>query len=288
MSPANNLTTEQIEGIQIDYGIVYADYGEDTQRKLGPTRGGAEFTASKNIRDIEYDGRLGKTKGAQVIDEINAMLKTSILDMSQETLALTMPQADLSAGVLTNNTGGLIPSTKYLKNVTMFCKTIGGEYKKIALYNSMSESDFSFSAAPKAEGVVQIEVWGHWDATNQESPLYTIEDITDITDEGVAPTVATVPDDADTGVARSVVLTATFDKTIRSGDVIAANFILIKAIDGSIVDGTLTYNSTLKQVLFQPVVALAASANYLWTITRVRDMAGNTMDTYVANFTTAS
>ena len=288
MSPANDLTTEQIEGIQIDYGIVYADYGEDTQRKLGPTRGGAEFTASKNIRDIEYDGRLGKTKGAQVIDEINAMLKTSILDMSQETLSLAMPQADLSAGVLTNNTGGLIPSTKYLKNVTMFCKTIGGEYKKITLYNSMSESDFSFAAAPKAEGVVQLEVWGHWDATNQESPLYTIEDIADITDEGVAPTVATVPADAATGVARSAVLTATFDKPIRPGDVIAANFILIKAIDGSIVDGTLTYNSTLKQVLFQPGALLAASENYLWTITRVRDMAGNTMDTYVANFTTAS
>ena len=174
-----SLTTQQIENIAIDYGLVYLNYGELDQKKLGPTRGGAEFVASKNIREIEYDGRLGKTKGMQVIDEINASLKVSVLDTSLETLSLVMPQAELAAGKITNTTGGVIADAKYLKNVTMFAKTVKGEYKKITLFNAMSENDFTFNAAPKEEGTIELEIFAHWDATNP-ADLYSIEDVTTI------------------------------------------------------------------------------------------------------------
>ena len=287
--PENNLTQEQIEAIQIDYGIVFVDYGELTQRKLGPTRGGGEFTASKNIRNIEYDGSLGKTKGMQVIDEINAMLKCSILDMSQETLELTMPQADLDSGtdVITNNTGGLIPDSKYLTNITMFCKTIGGDYKKITLYNAMNEGDFTFAAAPKAEGIVALEVYAHWDATDQTQPLFEIEDVGSITEDLVAPTVVTVPADAAVAVVVSANLTATFNEAVRENDINSNNFILIKASDGSIVAGSLTYNTGSKIATFNPTVDLAAATDYIWMISGVRDLAGNTVAITVVNFTTA-
>ena len=62
-----NLTQEQIENIQIDYGIVYVNYGEVGEAQLAPTRGGGTVTITKNIRDIEFDGRKGKTKGMQVV-----------------------------------------------------------------------------------------------------------------------------------------------------------------------------------------------------------------------------
>ena len=51
------LTKAQTEKIQIDEGIVVLDLGEPSEKVLGPTRGGAEFTATPTIRDIEYDGR---------------------------------------------------------------------------------------------------------------------------------------------------------------------------------------------------------------------------------------
>ena len=35
-----NLTTAQIESIQIDEGVVFLDYGETGERMLAPTRGG--------------------------------------------------------------------------------------------------------------------------------------------------------------------------------------------------------------------------------------------------------
>lgn len=175
------LTKEQMENIQIDYGIVILNYGLADQKRLGPTKGGAEFSATKNIRDIEFDGQMGKTKGLQVIDEMNASLKFSILDSSLQTLAMTMPQAayDETTKVIKNNKGGAIPVSKYFKNITMFAKVIGGKYKKITLFNALNESDFVLTSAAKAEGEIALEVFAHWDPETMED-LYSIEDVTEI------------------------------------------------------------------------------------------------------------
>lgn len=177
-----NLTEQQIENIQIDHGIVFANYGEADQRMLGPTRGGGVFTVTANIRDIEYDGRKGKTKGLQVVDEIDAQLTVTHLDSSLDTLQMAMPYAKLDDGkiVCGSVSMGLIPEEAYLKNITMFCKTVGGEYKKIALFNALSEADFSLTAAPKGEGEMPLEVYAHWDPKDSSQNLYTIEDVENI------------------------------------------------------------------------------------------------------------
>ncbi len=182
------LTQQQIENIQIDYGIVYVNYGEADQKQLGPTRGGGEFTVTKNIREIEFDGKKGKTKGVQVVDEINAMLKVTHLDTSMETLKLAMPYATLEGDGTTtpysisckSSNIGVIPDTAYLKNITMFAKTVKGEYKKITLYNALAENDFTLTAAPKAEGTIALEVYAHWDALDDNADLYKIEDVQNI------------------------------------------------------------------------------------------------------------
>ncbi len=178
-----NLTKQQVENIQIDHGIVFANYGEEDQRMLGPTRGGGEFSVTKNIRDIEFDGRKGKTKGLQVVDEIDAQLSVTHLDSSLETLQLAMPYAKLDSDKISCGSAavGLIPEEAYLKNVTMFCLTVGGDYKKITLFNAMSEADFTLTAAPKGEGEMPLEVYAHWDPMDDEAELYTIEDVDAIT-----------------------------------------------------------------------------------------------------------
>lgn len=183
------LRQEQIDNIQIDYGIVILNYGEVDElgasiaERLGPTKGGAEFNATKNIRDLEFDGMRGKTKGMQVIDEINALLKFSILDTNLATLAKVMPQADYdeTTKIIKNNVGGKIPASKYFKNITMFAKTMNGKYKKITLFNAMNESDFVLSSAPKAEGQVALEVYAHWDPLEVSDDLYQIEDVDTLT-----------------------------------------------------------------------------------------------------------
>lgn len=182
------LTTQQIENIQIDYGMVYINYGEVDQRRLGPTRGGGTFTVTKTLRDIEFDGSKGKTKGLQVIDDINAMISLENLDISMTNLALNLPYATLTGdGSVTpykltvDSAGiGVLPDSAYLTNVTMFCKLVSGEYKKITLFNAMSENDFTLSATPKAEGTVTMEIMAHWNPTDDTADLFTIEDVTTI------------------------------------------------------------------------------------------------------------
>ena len=283
------LTQEQIENIQIDYGLVYINYGETGERQLAPTRGGGTFSVTKNIREIEYDGRKGKTKGMQVVDEINATLSVPLLCASMDNLSLAMPWATYANGKLSAKSTdlGVIKDSAYLSNITMFAKVIGGGYKKITLYNAMAENDFSLAAAPKAEGVIQLEVSAHWDAEDDAADLYDIEDVENISADTTGPTVTTEPDDTDTGVSVSSNLTATFSEDVRQGDIKSDNFTLIKVGDGSIVDGTLTYSAATKTATFAPTSNLSASTNYIWIIANVRDLAGNKMAKKVVNFQTA-
>ena len=283
------LTKEQIENIQIDYGLVYINYGETGGRQLAPTRGGGTFSVTKNIREIEYDGRKGKTKGMQVVDEINATLSVPLLCASMDNLSLAMPWATYANGKLSAKSTdlGVIKDSAYLSNITMFAKVIGGGYKKITLYNAMAENDFSLAAAPKAEGVIQLEVSAHWDAEDDAADLYDIEDVENISADTTGPTVTTEPDDTDTGVSVSSNLTATFSEDVRQGDIKSDNFTLIKVGDGSIVDGTLTYSAATKTATFAPTSNLSASTNYIWIIANVRDLAGNKMAKKVVNFQTA-
>lgn len=180
------LTQTQLENIQIDYGVVYNNYGETDVKKLGPSRGGGEFKATATKREIEYDGSKGKTKGAQVVESVDAYLSVVILDTSMEMMAVSMPWAtyDATAKTITctKENIGLIASSSYMKNSTMFCKTTKGEYRKITLYNSMAESDFSLAAKPKAEGEIQLDIYAHWDDLDDAilDDLFKIETVTTI------------------------------------------------------------------------------------------------------------
>ena len=187
-----NLTTQQIENIQIDESVIFLNYGETDEQFLAPTRGGGEFTASVSVRDIEFDGRHGKTAGMQAIEEQAASIKVTTLCMSQENLARAIPTCTVDTGQGKNNAistpaSGVIPSTAYLKNVTMFAKTIGGKYKKITIYNAMHETGFTAKAVQKAEGELAFEFSAHYTHDALDGTLWKVEELTS------APTIPTDP-----------------------------------------------------------------------------------------------
>ena len=181
MSTVTNLTQQQIENIQIDEALIFINYGENDERFLAPTRGGGEFTAGLTVRDIEFDGRNGKTAGTQVIEEQNASIKVTTLCMSQENLQLAVPGSvvESEGKVLENPSSGVIPLTSYLKNITMFAKVIGGGFKKIAIYNAMHETGFTSKAVQKAEGELAYEFLAHYPYSdlNGKGKLWRVEDI---------------------------------------------------------------------------------------------------------------
>ena len=189
-----NLTTKQIESIQIDEGVIFLNYGLATQRLLAPTRGGGEFAATVTVRDIEFDGRHGKTTGTQVIEEQGASLKVTTLDMSQENLALAVPCCVIESDdgkTIRNPKTGVIGTDNYIENVTMFCKTIGGEFKKIVIYNAMHETGFTAKAVQKAEGELALEFIAHYPHTDLDGDLWKVTEVDSYTAPIFAAAVTT-------------------------------------------------------------------------------------------------
>ena len=180
MGTVTNLTKQQIENIQIDESVIFLDYGTDTERFLAPTRGGGEFVATATVRDIEFDGRNGKTAGTQVIEEQAASYKVTTLCMSQENLALAIPGCKVSnddGKTISNPKTGVIPETAYLKNVTTFAKLISGKFKKITIYNPMHENGLTAKAVQKAEGELALEFLAHYPYSDLDGDLWKVEEI---------------------------------------------------------------------------------------------------------------
>ena len=177
MGTITNLTQRQVENIQIDEGVVYLNFQEENETLIAPTRGGGEFTATTTVRDIEFDGRNGKTD-LQVIEEQGATLKVTFLDMSQDKIALLIPNCAVEGtednAVLKNPKSGLIPSSSYLKNITMFTKLLSGKYKRITIYNAMHETGFTAKAVQKAEGEFAAEFNAHYKTSDLDGKLWEI------------------------------------------------------------------------------------------------------------------
>lgn len=174
-----NLTEDQLKKIQIDEGIVVTNYGEEDQAIIGPTRGGAELTITPSIRDIEYDGRKGKTKGLQVKDGEDAVLKITTLCCSQEMLALALSGATVGTDkTIKPSKFGVIPKSAYLKNISIVTKMLDETFKILLVYNPLHEGAFTFKTASKAENEHNLEMTGHYDSTDESKDLYEIKEST--------------------------------------------------------------------------------------------------------------
>lgn len=173
-----NLSTSDINKIQIDEGVVVINYGKTGERVLGPTRGGAEFTATPSIRDIEFDGRKGKSKGMQIKDGEDVSLKISTLCCSLENLKLAIPGATInsSTNTLTPGNFGRIENSSYLENVAVVTKMLDGTFTILTINNAMHEGGLTYKGTPKGENEHSIEFLGHYDPTSStEQCCWNIE-----------------------------------------------------------------------------------------------------------------
>lgn len=185
------ITKEQVENIQLDHGIMFKNYGLETQVLLAPLRGGTTFTVERTYRNIEFDGARGKTKGLTTLDDENATLTAKTLNASLETFADKLPGAKITRDEETKRITkieasemGILPDEAYIENITVFGQKISGEFVKITITNAMDENGLEFAAVQKAEGEVELAYSAHhvYDE-NAKVPLYTIENIKEISYE---------------------------------------------------------------------------------------------------------
>ncbi len=174
-----NITQVQRENIILDAAIVFADYGLATQREIGITKGGVEFAVTENVRQIEYDGSRGMTKGMEVVDGIDAYLKVSTLETSLDNLNLALGAATKTTTAITNTPGGVIPDARYLTNVTAFGKrNASSKYTKITIKNALAAGGLTLSTTDKGETAVDLQLNAHWNPADLSENIYKIEDDT--------------------------------------------------------------------------------------------------------------
>ena len=172
-----NITTEQLESIVIDAGVVYINYGETGEKLLAPTRGGNSFTVEQEIRQIERDGARGKEKGLRRVVEENATLTVNTLDLSVETLKLALAGA-VKTGDKIESGEGTIAEEEYLKNVTLIGEDMAGNHRVIQIFNALGDNGLNIETNDRDESVVSIELSANWNPEDYSEPLYKIETVT--------------------------------------------------------------------------------------------------------------
>ena len=186
-----------VENIQIDHGIIFRNYGLESQKLLAPIRGGSTFKVERTIRQIEFDGQGGKTKGTEVLDDENATISAKTLNASLDTIAMALPGAKITKKEddtkeitkIESSDLGLITDENYLDNITVFCKTLKGDYLKISIYDAMADNGLEFSAVQKAEGEIQLDFAAHHEYEDIEKDIYSIEKINKFDYEYSAPVI---------------------------------------------------------------------------------------------------
>lgn len=285
---ARNLTQNQIESIVLDTAVLYTNYGEASQAMLGITKGGVEFNVTESLRDIEYDGRRGKTMGMEVVDAIDAYLKTTTLEITNDNIFLALGAATKASGTgkITNTTGGVIAASRYLTNITAFgyCNKTS-TFKKITIYNVLAPGGLTITTADKSEAGLPLQFNAHWNPMDYTDPVYEVEDDVagpQTTTPNPLALSSSDPADSDTGVLATVTPTLTFNNAIDSSAIS-----LIKAADGSIVSATVTWDATKKIATLTPASSLAAGGVYHIIAAGVKDIYGQTLATTVIVFTVA-
>ena len=188
---ASTVTTEQINNILLDTGVMYLDYGEVTERILAPTRGGGNFTVEQDVRIIERDGSLGKEKGLRRVITENAMMTVRFMDISPANLKMALAGSTLSSVTVTSTQTGTIAASEYFTNITWIGTDMEGKNKVITLFNALSDNGLSMDFTDKDETVVEVSFAGHRNPADYTDALYTIAEVETSSDDLTALSVTT-------------------------------------------------------------------------------------------------
>lgn len=109
------------------------------------------------------------------------------------------------------------------------------------------------------------------------------------TADSTAPTLTPTPADAATGVVVSSNMTWAASEDLRANTVNSGTVMVIKASDGTVVAGEVTYDAATDVITFNPTSNLDGATAYISIATTgIQDLAGNPLAAnVVANFTTA-
>ena len=171
------LRSETFKKLQLNAGIVLKDFdysaittasalktavaaAKTAGNMLGATRGGGTFTATRETRSPEVDGKRYNYKGGMFVDSIDAYLSTTLLEITPDNLvtALGTGEATTSGAKTTIKMHTAIDDDDYIENICWIGDTAEEGFVIIALLNAINMADFSLTYADKNEGTLPVEL----------------------------------------------------------------------------------------------------------------------------------
>ena len=189
MKKYSGFTTDTTKSLVLDAGAFFKNFevGTDTfdsavaaGKLLGATKGGGEFSAVPDIRQIEVDGVAGRGKGLEVINSWDVYLKAKVLEIKESTL-----QAALCASVISTSTSvsdydiiqarNNIELTDYIDNI-VWVGTLSGSDDPVIIEvkNALNTDGLKLTTTDKNEAVIEMTFYGHYLQEDLNNPPFAI------------------------------------------------------------------------------------------------------------------
>jgi hypothetical protein len=281
--------------------IIIANFGTANEIELGATRGDNVLNVARTIRDIAMDGTYGSVKGFSRVTQELATLKINALELCSNAVNL---YCSTSIGTGTDNAGGKfgaaafhkissdldVSDSDYFTNVAAVGFTKSGKPVAAIIHNALGDSNINYAFKNHDEVVADVTFSGNYENSGTPSSIWEVRYYdAAVTADTTPPTVTVSPSDTTSGVAVTANVVWTFTEAIDANKITSGNFQLIKASDGTEVDGALTYNATRTVVTFDPTASLTGSSAAYIAIasSNVTDDAGNHLAANsITNFST--
>ena len=128
---------------------------------LGVTRGGGNFSVSRELRKPQIDGLRYTYKGGYYVDSADPSLSTTLVETTPENFATALGGTATTSGKKTTvKMPTAIPDAAYLTNLCWIGDLADGRVVLICLYNALNTADFQFTFQDKGEGGFSVEFHG--------------------------------------------------------------------------------------------------------------------------------
>lgn len=188
MKKYSGFTTETAKSLLLNAGAYFKNFNVDTDdfdsavaagKLIGATKGGGEFSAVPEIRQIEVDGVAGRAKGLETIDSWDIYLKANVLEVKEATIQSGLAASSVDTSTNTNYdiiaASNNLEVSDYIDNIT-WVGTLSGSDKPviIQIFNALNTEGLKFSTTDKAEATISLTFYAHYTQDDLDTPPFKI------------------------------------------------------------------------------------------------------------------
>lgn len=188
MKKYSGFTTETAKSLLLNAGAYFKNFDVGTDvfdsavtagKLIGATKGGGEFSAVPEIRQIEVDGVAGRAKGLETIDSWDIYLKANVLEVKEATIQSGLAASSVDTSTNTNydiiTASNNLEVSDYIDNIT-WVGTLSGSDKPviIQIFNALNTEGLKFSTTDKAEATISLTFYAHYTQDDLDTPPFKI------------------------------------------------------------------------------------------------------------------